>query len=219
MHIKTILVAVACFSSTIGFLQAQSSVVQIDAGLLENALGTAAVPVGGLLQLIASPSGTFSAPTSASYVTGDNILLQSQAMDYSSGTTGETLNSFTLSLSGSSYSLSSGEQLLLRFYPNLTLSSMPAAPTLGTSYGQVRSSTIEFGAAGGDPTETPWVVPASGQAHLDYLTVSDNGGTYANNTAFATNIVGPGAVPEPSSLALIGGAALSFAGWAKMRRR
>ncbi len=199
-----------------GSALAQSSQVLIDAGSLQNATGTAAVPVGGLLQLIASPSGNFTAPTSSSYISGDNILLESQAMNYNVGI-GETTNLFTLSLSGSPYALTVGEKLLLRFYPSLTLASMPSAPTLGTSYGQVRSDTIEFGPAGGDATETTWVVPASGRADLDYVTVS-RGGTYDNSTAYAFGTVGV-AVPEPSTTGLLGGLTICLVGLAKRCRR
>ena len=201
-----------------GIVRAQgTATVTIDAGLLENSTGTAAVPVGGLLQLIASTSGTFTAPTSNSYVGNDstNVVLANFAMNYSSGTTGETVNGFSpLTLPAT---VTTGEKLLLRFYPNLTLASMPSAPTLGTAYGQVRSDSIEFGAAGGDANETAWVVPASGQTiDLDYITVNDNG-TYGNATAYATGVVL--AVPEPSSLVIQGGLALGLLGWTLRRSR
>ncbi len=197
---KKVLFTLACLVGSTSAAFAQGSAVNIDAGLLENAVGTAVVPNGGLLQLIASPSGTFSTPTSSSYVSGDNILLASQAMNSNSGTAGETLNAFTLSFTGTP-AVVSGEALLLRFYPSLAYASMPSAPTLATTYGQVRSTTIEFGASGGDASETAWVVPASGSADLDYITVND-GGTYANATAYATGIVGAANVPEPSTIFL-----------------
>ena len=172
----------------------------LDEGLLENSTGTAVVPKGALLQLIASPSGTFTAPTSASYVSGDNLVLSSFAMNYNSGISGETVNAlYSLPVNaGGAYS---GEKVILRFYPDLTLSGMPSAPTAGTSYGQVRSDTVEFGPAGGDASETPWVLPGGGATvDFDYITQND-GGTYANATADATGVVA--AAPEPTSLLLL----------------
>ena len=182
-------------------LQAQSVQISIDAGLLENTLGTAPAPVGSLLQLIASPSGNFSAPTSSSYVSGDNVLIASFAMN-TSGTVGETSNTLSgLQLMASTYTITSGEELTLRFYPGLTFASAPTSPPLATTFGQVRSDSVEFGPPT-DPLETAWIVPAAGSsADLNYITMSD-GGTYANNTAFATGIVGLGAVPEPSTSAM-----------------
>ena len=185
-------------------LHAQSVNFTIDAGMLETAAGAGVVPAGGLLQLIASPSGTFSAPTSSSYVSGDNVLLASFAMNYSSGVAGETVNHFTgfpLTMTGS-YTASAGEKVLLRYYPSLTFANMPATPALNTTYGQVRSDTIEFGASGGDPRETPWVLPAAGApgVNFDYITTNDpNGGSYSELSAEANNFVLVGMVPEPST--------------------
>ncbi len=189
--------------------KAATVTLTINAGLLENALGTAVEPNGGLLQLLASPSGTFSAPTSSSYVSGDNVLVQSFQMNSNSGTAGLTVNTLTgIPLTTANYTLTPGESLILRFYPSLTFAGMPSTPTLGTTFGQVRSDTVEFGGMI-DPSETPWVVPAGGSAKdFDYVTIS-GGGTYANNTAFATGIVLVGLVPEPSTYAMF---ACGFAG-------
>ena len=202
-----------------GMMYGQAVTLTIDAGLLENTIGTAVEPAGGLLQLIASPSGTFSAPTSTSYVTGDNVLISSFAASYTaSQISGETLTTTAYPLTTSSYNLTTGESVLLRFYPSLTAANTPASPTLGTTYGQVRSSTIEFPT---DGSETAWVIPASGvAADLNYITLND-GGTYSNLSAQATNVVLAGVatgVPEPSAyvLALIGIAAIGTKiGWGK----
>ncbi|MBE7158660.1 MAG: PEP-CTERM sorting domain-containing protein [Rhodospirillales bacterium] len=195
--------------------QAQSVTLNIDAGRLLDSTGTTAEPSGGLLQLIASPTKTFSAPNSSSYVSGDNVLVASFAMNYNGGTaeTFNVLNSLPLTNTsgatvvgnytlGGNYTLSTGEALQLRFYPSLTYGTMPATPTLLTTFGQVRSDSIEFGPAGGVGTETTWIVPSAGaNVSFEYVTVS-NGGTYDNSTAFATGVVQ--AVPEPSTYVLFG---------------
>lgn len=208
---KKFLILLASLLGSVSALQAQSVTLNIDAGQLRSALGANAEPVGGLLQLIASPSGNFSAPTSTDYVTGDNVLVSSFAMNNVGGTA-ETLNALnTLPLTTSQYTLTTNEPLELRFYPNLTFSGMPASPTLGTSFGQVRSSSIEFGSSGGVPTEATWVVPGSGSnVYLEYVTVS-NGGTYANANAYANGVVLLGAaVPEPSVYILFAGASVGL---------
>ena len=209
---KKLLFLLACLLCLARGVQAQTPgafTLRIDAGRLENSTGTAQVPVGGLLELIASPSGTFSAPTSSAYVTGDNVLVSSFAMNNNSGTA-ETLNTMSsFPLTGSGYTLTTGEALELRFYPSLTAAAPPNTPTLGTTYGEVRSSTIEFGPSGGDLSETAWVVPSAGSTvDFDYVTVS-NGGSYANATAFATNVVLVGSVPEPSFWGIAGGILMS----------
>ena len=202
---KKIFLLLTCFFGVSSALHAQSISFEINAGLLENTTGTTPEPNGGLLQLIASPSGTFSAPTSTSYVTGDNVLLTSFAMNSNGGATGYTSNDFNnFSLKTSSYTITAGEAIMLRFYPSLTLAAQPAAPTLATTYGQVRSSMAETGIT--DNSQTAWVIPSAGSTvDFDYVTVSaGQGGTYANTSAYATNVVLAGAIPEPSTYALLG---------------
>ena len=202
--------AAACLLGLASFAHAQTGTVslKITAGLLENSAGTAVEPDGGLLQLIASPSGTFSPPTSSSYVSGDNTVVESFAMNSNGGTSGLSVNALnSLALSSN---FTSGESLLLRFYPSLTAAGMPAAPTLGTTFGEVRSSTTEFGPTV-DPSETAWFVPSGGSTvDLDYVT-SSAGGTYANDSAYATDIVGA-TVPEPSTGVLFGCGLLGLIG-------
>lgn len=198
-----------------GAVQAQTVSLHIDAGLLENTTGTAVVANGMLLQILASPSGVFSAPTSSAYVTGDNVLLGNFAMNSNSGNAGETLtNANNLSLA--TFNLTVGEAVELRFYPNLSGTTVPATPTLGTTYGQVRSSTTESGQT--DGSQTAWVIPAAGvTADLLYITAND-GGVYSNLSAQATNIVAA-AIPEPSTYALFSGGFLGLLGLCAWNRR
>ena len=107
-------------------------------------------------------------------MSGDNVLVSSFAASYTaSQVTGESLTTTSYILTTASYTLTVGEALQLRFYPSLTLANMPAAPTLLTTYGQVRSNTVEFPK---DTSETAWVVPAAGSAKdLTYITVNDGG--------------------------------------------
>lgn len=218
MVFKKFLFAIACSICIAGRAKAQTVSINIDAGALRNTTGTAVVPTGGLLQLLASPTGNFTAPTSSSYVTGDNILVQSFAMNMVGGT-GETNNALnSIALTTANYTLTTGEAMELRFYPSLTLAAMPTAPTLGTSYGQVRSDSIEFGSAGGVSNETAWVVPAAGGlVTFEYVTVSNGGSAaYTDSSAFATGIVG--AVPEPSTYVLAFGGMVAMLGFMRAKR-
>ena len=182
--------------------------LEIDAGILRNATGTSTVPVGGLLQLVATPSGSaanFVQPTATSFVGGDNVVVASFAMNYFFGT-GETDNVVTLTLQNIAISTATtfdqGDPLLLRWYPTLTISS--TAPGIGATYGQFRSDS---GEAGG----IAWVTPADGTSltvpnGLNFLTMAASG-THPDVEGFASSIVSP--VPEPSIYILLG---LGFGG-------
>ena len=172
--------------------------IEVQAGVLTNITGTTNVPVGGLLELIATPSGSvsnFAAPTPDSFVSGDNIVVASFAMNYNTGITGVTDNSFPLTLQNtlspsSSTAFDQGDPLLLRWYPSLTMSS--TSPGLGTTYGQFRTdATVDGGNA--------WITPADGGTATLVLFTQSVGGSQVNSTGYASNVV----VPESSSGALI----------------
>ncbi len=204
----------------VGFAHAQSVSITLDAGLLENANGTAVIPNNtGLLQLIASPSGAFATPTPNSFVgTGsDNFVFETFAMNSNGGVAGEVSNTFVVPL----VALPAGDALLLRFYPGLTTTSINAPA--GSAYGQVRSNSNEFPS---DPSGTGWVSPASGAVDIYYNTANDSG-TYPNGangvsdgvpiTSFASLTV----VPEPSTYVtgLLGCATVAVAGARSLARR
>ena len=189
--------------------------VEIDAGILRNATGTSPVPVGGLLELIASPSGSaanFSAPTATSFVSGDNIVVATFAMNYAVQT-GETDSFVTLVLQNttgpaSATTFDAGDPLLLRWYPTLTTAS--TSPGIGTTYGQFRSDTGELGGSA-------WVTPADGSSISLVFNTMAAGGTHAEATGYASNVVV--SVPEPTTTGIIGGAAIGLLGLVKLRRR
>ena len=177
---------------------AQAAVqLELDAGILRNKGGASVVPVGGLLQLIASPSGSaanFVAPTANSFVGGDNIVVASFAMNNNGGRIGEFdgLINFTLANTGtpSATTFDAGDPLLLRWYPTLTFANLGtySGPGSGTTYGQFRSATAVDGGAAwitpGDNTTTTVLVFATTDASGSQPIASG----YASNT-----------VPEPSA--------------------
>ncbi len=215
---KRLLFVLACSFALAKAVNADTVSLNINAGILENTLGTTPEPVGGLVELLASPSGTFGAPTSSSYTSGDDVLVASFAMTAYNNTPGLFVTALNgLAITGAGSTVVAGESLILRFYPSLTYAGMPSAPTFGTTYGQVRSSTGEFGTVA-DPSETGWFVPASGATvDLNYLTASA-GGTYANTTAYATGLVITG-VPEPSTYAMFVCGFAGLIGWGLSTRR
>lgn len=213
--IKKSLVAACCLLS-VASVAKSAIVVEIDAGILRDATGTSTVPVGGLLQLIATPSGNaanFVAPTSGSFVGGDNIVVATFAMNYVFQP-GETDNKVTLTLQNtgpsSATTFDQGDPLLLRWYPSLTTAS--TVPGLGTTYGQYRNAAGESGGIA-------WVTPADGSTNLTPAGLNFNtlgaGGTNPETAGFATNIVV--AVPEPSTVFLLGIGAIGV--FAMLRRR
>ena len=171
--------------------------LEVDAGILRNSTGTALVPVGGLLQLVASPSGSaanLTAPTASSFTGGDNIIVAQFSMNYNSGTAGETdniLTGLTLQNTGtpSSTTFDQGDPLELRWYPTLTLGA--TAPGAGTTYGRFRTdSTVDNGFA--------WITPADNSTNtLLVLATMNASGSRAESVGFASNVT---VVPEPSTV-------------------
>ena len=202
-----------CLLYVIGSAQATIS-INGDFGILKTANGAAVVPQGGLLQLIATPSGSisnFSAPTAGSFVSGDNIIVASFSMNYNSGVTGETTNlltNITLQNTGASSPtmFDAGDPLLLRWYPTLTTAS--TAPGAGATYGQFRTDTAGDGG-------NAWITPANGTNNyaITLITVSD-GGMQANTAGYANSVV----VPEPSTAAISGVGAFALLGLALRSR-
>ncbi len=158
--------------------------------------GTTPIPTGSLLQLVVSTTdNVFTLPTAGSFVGGsaDDIVLASFACQ-SNGSFGGPI---VFSLSGN---LNAGDQIMLRWFPTLTISS--SSPGAGTSFGQFRTDNIE------SASNIAWVVPADGSTvSLNFLDIA-GGGTEPNSAGTASLVTA--AIPEPSSvaLAIFGGGAL-----------
>lgn len=159
---------------------------------------------GSLLQLIISTAdGTFSTPTPGSFVSGDDFIVKSFALDSSStGVAGafSTVISFDLGVNG----ITAGDQILLRWFD---LPSNTVTASAGSRYGQIRfeSSTSDGSSA--------WVVPSDGATiDLVFLTAKA-GGNSSDSLGVASAVV----IPEPSTYAFIlGGLTL---GVVALRRR
>ena len=205
-----------CLFGFAGVVRAQySDNIDIDAGRLYNADGTLFGPTIGLLELIASPvtiatpDGVFTPPTSNSFVTGGDILVQKFSMNYSDGP-GEAGLDAIFAVGGTN-ALKAGYALQLRWFPGLTLAS--TSPGIDANYGAYRSDTPE---SGPDSGGIAWFVPSVGET----LTTPNGygfatmlaGGSNPETAGRAIYTVTP--VPEPSSGGwLLGGAALCLTGW------
>ncbi len=214
------IISVLCVAFGFAFSAQATVSIAGDFGLLTYGSSTnpTNVPVGGLLQLIASPSGSasnFVAPSSTSFVGGDNIVVATFAMNYNSGTAGETTNNPVITLQNTGASspttFDAGDPLLLRWYPTLTTAS--TAPGAMTAYGQFRTDlTTDGGSA--------WVAPANGTSNYAlYLITQSIGGGQPNSAGYAGLTVGSAAVPEPSAGLLCGvGLVIAFGARQTMRR-
>lgn len=179
---KKIFLILLFLGGTFASSQAQTITMDFTVGILADSLGTP-IADGKLIQIIASPDATFTAPTTTNFLGGDDILLWSGAFDSStSGVTGAMI----INLSDVSAS-NAGYHLAVRWFPSL---SSGAATPGNTNYGQY-----------GYLDDSSWIAPAAGSS-LSYFfkTISYESGPNANSTGYATNIT---AVPEPSSYAII----------------
>jgi hypothetical protein len=157
-------------------------------------------------------SGVFSPPTSVSFLSGTEQLISNFSLQ--SSTAGNTLGAFDQFVSGINVllntNLASGQQLAIAWYPTISASSLPAAPSVGTHYGFYT-----------DPT---WLIPADGGVVQYVMQTVVAGGLIPNIDGQATFTVaagggsgGGGAIPEPATYALLGGVAVL--GLAVVRRR
>jgi hypothetical protein len=215
----------ACLLSAATPLAARATVsVQLDCGALKDAAGSVE-PLGGLLQLIASPIGAFSAPTSASFVTGDNVVVLSLPMNFNFGV-GETNNVCHFSLA--STGTTAGEEVQLRWYPTLTAvldtttglyDPSSTSPGLGSMYGSYRSAIGESNGKG-TGTGIAWTIPADSSTLTtpggwNFVTAS-NGGPDLDAAGLAILTVVP--VPEPAIGVWLGAAALCLLGFRRRKQ-
>lgn len=132
------------------------------------------MPTTGLVILVASTNGVFGGPTPTSFVSSNNAVLAKWDLS-NSGSPGLFSDSMgEISLSSLPAGFGSGNQLMLYWFPTLTISA--TAPGAGTSYGFYRDATAAYGNYGGglDYTSDPWFIPASsGNASMAFYTTDD----------------------------------------------
>jgi hypothetical protein len=159
---------------------------------------------GRLVQLVASTTNsTFSAPTTSSFVSGDDVVLFSFAMDSSTtGTAGSMSAVLNLSSLGSVSGLSVGDSLMLRWFD---LPSTASAPNYGTAYGEYRNGTAIDGSMA-------WTMLGDGATiDLNFFTLAA-GGSNPEAAGIASS-----AIPEPAETATF--AALGALALGLYRRR
>lgn len=180
--------------------------INLLAGEMYTSDGTTPIPQGSLIQLIVSTQDTFFTPPSATSFTGgssDDIVLASFGSNNFAGAgTGSASATITFSLNAA---ITTGDPLLLRWYPTLTTSS--SAPGAGTTYGQFRTDAVE------NNSDIGWFVPADNGTYQLVFQTQSLGGSEPNTAGRAAFVV---AIPEPSSITLLG---LGVAAVPFLRRR
>ncbi len=122
--------------------------------------------------------------------------------------TGEFSFTFGTDLNAQFPALTSGDALLLRWYPTITLAQeeQGITPSLNTAYGYFQGSSADD-TAWGLPGALAWVIPSdgssdTGQSGLFFLTDA-SGGTLPETAGKASSTVT--AVPEPAEFAELAG--------------
>lgn len=162
--------------------RAQTTVtIDITIGELRTS-GGSPIANNSLLQLIASSDTTFAAPTSTSFVSGNDTLVASISFDNTSyfDLAGYMQINRVVDLGTTPIT---GHYLLVRWFPALTTAS--TTPGASTSYGQY-----------GYPNSTQWIAPSAGGT----LTVDATSIPAPNANASLTT-----PIPEPSTYAALFG--------------
>jgi len=163
-------------------------------------------PPGSLIQIVASTADNiFTDPTSTSFTGGsaDDVVIASFVINAGLGSPGTFAQAIIFNLSAT---LTTGDLLLLRWFPTLTIADATGAPPAGTPYGQFRTDAVE------NFSDIAWVVPADNSiVSLNFLTLAQ-GGTRPESDGVAKFTV----IPEPSTYALL---AVGLAVVAFSRRR
>lgn len=208
---KTIALAAICIFHLRAFSQVT---INVDAELLKTstAAGGTAMPTSGLAILVASTTdNSFAGPSPTAYASGDDIVVGAWDLTGGFNTAGVLSQGVSTTPSGN---WNAGDQLMLYWFPTLTLAQYNAStpPGGGTSYGQYR-----------DPaTVTPleqnadlWITPGpSGTIFIKFFTTDGTllpppgGGSSPASAGLADYTT----VPEPSSYAaILGGLCLAGA--------
>jgi hypothetical protein len=195
------LVVLVCWAN----LSARASItINIFAGAVRTADGSAPMPPGGQVFLVASTTdGVFDGPTAGAFVTGDDVILQRWDFDSGLGD-GLFLGALQFEPAGVPH-LTAGDPLRLYWFPTLTAGS--TSPGDGTPYGFCR------GAAGIDGSDA-WVVPAEGSTvDLTFATESA-GGSHPDSAGAASSVVvgnlPPALTSQPQAQAHAAGTTVTF---------
>lgn len=186
-------------------LEAAQATVTINVGgaNLYNANGSQLMQPGMLVQLVASTTDTtFNSPTPGSYTGGsaDDLVLFSFNINQGAGAT-----NVALIIDFANFpNLTTGDPLLLRWYPTIAgpdtpSSTLPGGPAVGSPFGQFRIDIPELN----NGSNFGWLTPADGATiTLNFLTQMINPtSTHTESEGFANMTVM--AIPEPSSYALL----------------
>ena len=167
------------------WMNAQTITIDFTVGVLTNSTGSAAVADGSLFQVIASNDSVFTAPTTDSFIGGDDVIAWSGAFDSSTIGLAGAMSVVLSNISASTYS---GDRLLVRWFP--TLNSSALSPGVA-SYGEY-----------GFPNDASWFAPAAGGTQSYSMVTVSAGGALSDTLGQAVYAT---AVPEPSTYALIAG--------------
>ena len=166
-------------------------------------------PPGSLLQLIVSTTDNiFTAPVAGSYTGGsaDDIVLASFVINAGLGSPGTVAQPITITYTGN---ITAGDLIMLRWFPTLT--PLDTAPPADAPFGQFRIDLIQ------DFSTIAWVLPpdVGGAFDLNFLTMAQ-GSTVNPETAGLANMVV--AIPERSTVALLGLSVISLAAYSRRRK-
>lgn len=191
--------------------------INVGGANLYNANGSSLMQPSMLVQLVASTTdSTFTSPTAGSFTGGssDDVVLASFNINQGAGAT-----NVALILNFANFAnLNAGDPLMLRWFPTITgpdmpSSALPSGPAAGSPFGQFRTDLVE--AENG--SNFAWIVPSDGfTITLNFLTQSINPtSTHPESDGFANMVV---AIPEPSTMVLMGLAVAGFAGYSRRRK-
>lgn len=216
---KPLILALLALATAFTFSAHATFSIILQAGDLKgNANGSAPLPTGELLLLVATGAdGVFyNNLTPGEYVAGDNVIVAAFGSNNNDNSAIATFNSLA-NLTGVQ-----GQDLELRWFSQTTFASYnPSSPNTfaGEAYGEYAGPTA------GTPNDgSPWVVPPDGTSSyaLNFVTQSFNASSSAglsdaepNSDGYATMTV---AVPEPASASLMAGA-LALGAMLLRRRR
>ncbi|MFH1500275.1 MAG: PEP-CTERM sorting domain-containing protein [Verrucomicrobiota bacterium] len=203
MKINTFFTASTCLVSAlfvVPCLKAEFTLA-FDGGYLYGADTSSPLQEGRLIYAVTSATNTFSGPVDGSFVSGDEYVLGSWTVD----TEVAGLGSFSVVLNGLSLNASvvTGQQIGLYWFDELNFGSL--SPSSGDSYGFY--------------SDAAWLIPADGATGSYSLITSslDPSGVVADSNTIASLTVG--AIPEPSSFALLfGAAAIGMVGCRRRQR-